>query len=407
MEITGHSRSTADGVEVIVNSRDVTERRSTEQQLAQAQRMEAMGRLAGGVAHDFNNLLTVIKGNVQLLMADEPETLAAREEMEEIDAASDRASKLTRQLLAYSRQQVLQPCVLDLNTVVADTERMLRRLIGEDVELVTALAPNLPRVRADRGQLEQVLLNLAVNARDAMPNGGRLTITTFGTQLEARVCAQGEPGAPAVGMTVADTGSGIPEEVIDHVFEPFFTTKPIGEGTGLGLATVYGIVKQSGGCVWVESTPGAGSVFHVTLPCAPGNVLSDARFEPAAAAGEGETVLLVEDDASVRRLVQKALEQHRYRVLTASDGHEAERVAQQFEGRIHLLLTDVVMPRRSGTEVAQALLASRPNMRVLYMSGYPGSTLTRYGLEGTSRAWLDKPFSPSQLANRIRDVLDG
>jgi nitrogen-specific signal transduction histidine kinase/CheY-like chemotaxis protein len=396
-------------VEVIANSRDVTERKLTERQLAQAQRMEAVGRLAGGVAHDFNNLLTVIKGNVQLLLGAEPGEEPARDELEEIDQATDRASKLTRQLLAYSRQQVLQPCVLDLNAVVADTERMLRRLIGEDVELVTELAPDLARVRADRGQLEQVLLNLAVNARDAMPSGGRLTLTTTNTVLGdggREVYGTDASDTPAVALTVVDTGTGIPREVLDQIFEPFFTTKPLGEGTGLGLSTVYGIVKQSGGYVWAESTPGRGSTFTVILPRVGGEQTPESDGENQAVPGEGETVLLVEDDASVRSLVHRALTQHRYRVLTASDGFEAERVARDFRGRIHLLLTDVVMPHRSGTEAAQVLLGTRPNMRVLYMSGYPGSTLARYGVEGTGRAWLDKPFSPAQLVNRIRDVLD-
>jgi PAS domain S-box-containing protein len=409
MEMTGHARRTGDGVEVIANSRDVTERKLTERQLAQAQRMEAVGRLAGGVAHDFNNLLTVIKGNVQLLLDAEPGTVLTSDELEEIDTAADRASKLTRQLLAYSRQQVLQPCVLDLNAVVADTERMLRRLIGEDVELRTALAPDLARVRADRGQLEQVLLNLAVNARDAMPSGGRITITTTNTVLGDRgrdVFGPDSPDAPAVALRVADTGTGIPRDVLEQIFEPFFTTKPLGEGTGLGLSTVYGIVKQSGGYVWADSTPGTGSVFTVILPRVGGEHTPESDPEHRGAPGEGETVLLVEDDASVRSLVHRALTQHRYRVLTAGDGFEAERVARAFEGRIHLLLTDVVMPNRNGTEAAQVLLASRPNMRVLYMSGYPGSTLARYGVEGTGRAWLDKPFSPAQLVNRIRDVLD-
>lgn len=407
MEMTGHARRTADGVDVIANSRDITERKLTEQQLAQAQRMEAVGRLAGGVAHDFNNLLTVIMGNVQLLLADLADA-APREELEEIDAAAGRAAKLTRQLLAYSRQQVLQPCVLDLNAVVADTERMLRRLIGEDVELVTRLAPDLARVRADRGQLEQVLLNLAVNARDAMPSGGRLTIATSNAVFDERgrtVSPYAAPGSPAVALTVTDTGSGITRDVLEHIFEPFFTTKPLGEGTGLGLATVYGIVKQSGGYVWVESTPGEGSEFLVLLPCVPEERMVEPDGEQAAA-GAGETVLLVEDDPAVRSLVHKALEQHHYHVLTASNGQEAERVAHEFQGRIHLLLTDVVMPNRSGPEAAQLLLAARPNMRVLYMSGYPGSTLARYGMEGTGRAWLDKPFTPAQLANRIREVLD-
>ncbi|HEU0055114.1 MAG TPA: ATP-binding protein, partial [Longimicrobium sp.] len=399
-------RRTADGVEVITTSRDVTERTMTERKLAQAQRMEAVGRLAGGIAHDFNNLLTVIGGNVQLLLADARGAPGA--ELREIDEAVARAAKLTRQLLAYSRQQVLQPQVLDLNAVVADTERMLRRLIGEDVELVTALEPELAPVKADRGQLEQVLLNLAVNARDAMPAGGRLTLTTANTVFDGRgrdlspLC---RAGAPAVALTVADTGIGMTPEVLEHIFEPFFTTKPVGEGTGLGLATVHGIVEQSGGLVWVESVPGEGASFRVLLPATIGERAAEPRGEKATA-GAGETVLLVEDDPAVRRLVRRALEQQRYTVLTASDGAEAQRVASEFPGRIHLLLTDVVMPGGSGPAVARALLEDRPDLRVLYMSGYPGSTLSRYGLEGTGHAWLDKPFSPAQLANRIRQVLD-
>jgi PAS domain S-box-containing protein len=395
-------------VRVWGTQRDVTDQRNLEEQLRQSQKMEAVGQLAGGIAHDFNNLLTAILGNTQLLLRDLPPGDAKRGDVEEIRKASERAASLTRQLLAYSRRQMLQPEVLDLNVVVADMDRMLRRLIGEHISLATVLAPDLGRVRADPNQIEQVLVNLVVNARDAMPNGGKLTIETANAELDDSF-TQRHLGAVAgsyVMVAVTDSGAGMDASVRAHLFEPFFTTKEVGKGTGLGLATVYGIVKQSGGYISVYSEPSIGSSFKVYLPrieTAPHSTFTPAKSRPAYGS---ETILVVEDEPAVLALSRRALEAHGYVVLAASDGHDALRVVERHGGTIHLLVTDVVMPGLSGRQLADSLAARRPGIRVLFMSGYPGDAVVQHGGLPTGSAFLQKPFSPDGLARKVRDVLD-
>src|SRR5881394_2161295 len=395
-------------VRVWGTQRDVTEQRHLEEQFRQSQKMEAVGQLAGGIAHDFNNLLTAILGNTQLLLRDLPPGDTKRQDVEEIRKASERAASLTRQLLAYSRRQMLQPEILDLNVVVADMDRMLRRLIGEHIALVAVLAPDLGRVRADPNQIEQVLVNLAVNARDAMPDGGKLTIETANVELD-EAFAQAHLGAVTgsyamVGVT--DSGAGMDATVRAHLFEPFFTTKEVGKGTGLGLATVYGIVKQSDGYISVYSEPGRGSSFKVYLPriqTPQETTAASSRDRPERGT---ETVLVVEDEAAVLLLSRRALEAQGYVVLAASDPTDAMRVLERHGGTIHLLLTDVVMPGFSGQELADRIAARRPGMRVLYMSGYPGDAVVQHGSLPVGSAFLQKPFSPDGLARKVRDVLD-
>ena len=395
-------------VRVWGTQRDVSEQRHLEEQFRQAQKMEAVGQLAGGIAHDFNNLLTAILGNTQLLLRDLPPGDAKRGDVEEIRKASERAASLTRQLLAYSRRQMLQPEVLDLNGVVAEMDRMLRRLIGEHIALVTVLAPELGRVRADPNQLEQVIVNLAVNARDAMPDGGKLTIETANVELDATY-AQAHlgsvPGAYAM-VAVTDTGVGMDATVRAHLFEPFFTTKEVGKGTGLGLATVYGIVKQSDGYISVYSEVGRGTSFKIYLP----RIDTPAPVEASAAKDRPdrgtETILVVEDEPAVLSLSRRALEAQGYVVLAASDASDAMRVVERHGGTIHLLLTDVVMPGLSGRELADRLATRRPGIRVLYMSGYPGDAVVQHGALPHGSAFLQKPFSPDGLASKVRDVLD-
>ncbi len=394
---------------VLVLARDVTERHRLEEQLRQAQKMEAVGQLAGGIAHDFNNILTAILGTTQLLMRDVAAEHPMRDDLEEIRKAATRAADLTRQLLAYSRRQVLAPKLLELNAVIANLQPMLRRLIGEDIQLATALAPDLASVRADPSQLEQVILNLAVNARDAMPNGGRLTIETSNVVLDEAYAREHPSVVPGtyVLLGVTDSGVGMDPDTKAHLFEPFFTTKPPGQGTGLGLATVYGVVKQSGGYVWVYSELGRGSSFKVYLPQVEGRVEPGAIPIPAPRPRHtGETVLLVEDEPAVRLFARKALELAGYQVLVAPDGMEALRLAEQHSGPIQLLLTDVVMPGMSGRMLAERLCQQRPTLKVLYTSGYTDDAIVRHGVLDASAAFLQKPFSPETLERKIRDVLD-
>jgi PAS domain S-box-containing protein len=388
---------------------DLTERRQLEEQFRQAQKMEAVGQLAGGVAHDFNNLLTVILGYSDLLAAKlEPGSLQL-EELDEIRTAGERAASLTRQLLAFSRQQVLERKVLDVNELIADVEKMLGRLIGEDIDLVTVLSPALPRVLADAGQLEQVIMNLAVNARDAMPRGGRLTIETANVELDeayGRLHAAVQPGSYVM-IAVSDTGVGMNGETLAHMFEPFFTTKERGKGTGLGLATVYGIVKQSGGYVWVYSEVGKGTTFKVYLPLVEegGEARPVPAAEPVSLVGS-ETVLLVEDEEPVRALSRSILESYGYTVLEAASGKDGLEVARTYPLPIHLVLTDVVMPEMGGSDLASRLEALRPGVPVLYMSGYTDDAVFRHGLLEKGRVFLQKPFTPSDLARRVRGLLD-
>jgi signal transduction histidine kinase/ActR/RegA family two-component response regulator len=381
----------------------------TQEQLIHAQKMEAIGRLAGGVAHDFNNLLTVIRGYTELMLEELPPEAPIALQLGLIQRTTDRAAALTRQLLAFSRRQLLQPIVLDLNGVVAEMEKMLRVLIGEDVELVTLLDPALGRVRADAGQLEQVLMNLAVNARDAMPGGGRLTIGTANVALggaDARRAVGIEPGR-YVALTVGDTGVGMDAATQARVFEPFFTTKGPGKGTGLGLATVYGIVQQSGGHVTVESAPGRGAMFTVRLPRVEEALEVLEPDVPTGGPRSGsETILLVEDEDEVRGLVRKMLRVRGYTVLEAGGGPQALELSRTHPGPIDLLVTDVVMPQMSGAELASRLTPLRPAMRVLYISGYTDDAIGHHGVLEPGVAFLHKPFTAQALATKVREALE-
>ena len=395
------------GFEMIAE--DVSERRALEEQLRQSQKMEAVGRLAGGIAHDFNNLLTVIKGYSELMLDELGSADPLRSEVDEIKKAADRAASLTRQLLAFSRQQVLAPKVLDLNSVVSNMDKLLHRLLGEDIDLFTVLEPGLGRVKADPGQVEQVIMNLAVNARDAMPNGGKLTIETTSVELDenyARDHVSVKPGAYVM-IAVTDTGIGMTEKVKSRIFEPFFTTKEVGKGTGLGLSTVYGIIKQSGGYIWVYSEVGIGSTFKVYLPCvdAPAELSSPSPSQPARRGSE--TVLLVEDEDGVRALMRQVLHKHGYNVLESRHGGEALLMCERHQGKIDLLLTDVVLEQMSGRELAERLLKLRPEMKVLYVSGYADDAIVHHGVLNAGMAFLQKPFTTESLARKIRYVLDG
>jgi two-component system, cell cycle sensor histidine kinase and response regulator CckA len=395
---------------LIIVNRDVTARRNLEDQFRQAQKMEAVGRLSGGVAHDFNNLLGVIIGYAEFLQEHlEPEN-ALRGSVDEILNAGKRAAALTRQLLAFSRQQVLDPKVIDLNGAVSDMEKLLRRLIGEDVELSTQLASDPGRVKADQGQLEQVVMNLAVNARDAMPQGGKLIIATENIVMDEtfvrRYPYPVQPG-PYVCLNVTDSGTGMDAETKARAFEPFFTTKEKGKGTGLGLSTVYGVVKQSGGYIDIFSSPGAGTTFKIYLPRIDEAVNRPAPSQGGAGSFEGkETILLAEDEASLRKLTRTTLEQSGYRVLEAKDGVEALAVSEACELPIDLLLTDVVMPGMGGRALAQELTRLRPAMRVVYMSGYTGQGVGTQGPIDPGSDFLPKPFTRVVLARKIREALD-
>jgi two-component system cell cycle sensor histidine kinase/response regulator CckA len=388
-------------------SRDITDRRELEEQLRQSHKMEAVGRLAGGIAHDFNNLLTVIGGHSDLLLSDAHLDQGTRESIESIRGAGMRAAALTRQLLAFSRQSVLRPRVIDVNAVVSDTSRMLRRLIGEDVELRTDLEPHLRHVRVDPGQLDQVLMNLTVNARDAMPRGGTLTISTANVDLDEEFAAQ-HPDChvgPHVMLTIADTGEGMSAEVLARIFEPFFTTKGVGKGTGLGLSMVLGIVQQSGGTIHTVSEPGHGTRLAIYLPAVDEPIAETRQVAPAPDGGY-ETILLVEDEDGVRELALQSLRTLGYEVLTARDGADALRVAANHPRHIDLLLTDVVMPNMNGPELASALQADYPALRVLFISGYPDDRGFRHGVLDATVSLLEKPFTPAILSRRVRDVLD-
>ena len=388
---------------------DVTAQQQLEEEFHQAQKMEAVGRLVGGVAHDFNNLLTIISGYGQLAY----DVLGAESElrpyMDEILKAGERASALVRRLLAFTRRQALEPQVLDLNSVVSDTEKMVRRLIGEDIEIVTVLPLGLGAVRSDLAQIEQVLVNLSVNARDAMPNGGKLIIETANLDLNeayAEIHLAVTPG-PYVMLAVSDTGSGMDAHTRSHMFEPFFTTKAKGKGTGLGLATVYGVVKQSGGNIWVYSEPGKGTTFKIYLPRVVAPVGPPQPKVIHAPPPQGsETILLVEDEEGIRLLVLGILRARGYTVLEARGPHEALEISKKFDGLIHLLFTDVVMPQMGGREVAEQITSARPSTKVLYMSGYTDHAIAYHGVLDPGVAFLQKPFTPEALAQKVREVLD-
>ncbi len=393
---------------IILNVRDITERRKLEDQLRQAQKMEAVGQLAGGVAHDFNNLLTAILGYCNLLLDDIPREDPLRSDLEEIKSAGERAAALTRQLLAFSRRQMLQPQAVDINVLVMQLQKLLRRLISEDVELVTALAPSPLLARVDPASIEQVLVNLAVNARDAMPAGGRLTIETSTVELDAAYSLNHTAVVPGcyVMLSVTDTGEGMSPTTLRRIFEPFFTTKQQGKGSGLGLATVYGIVKQSGGYIWAYSEPGQGTVFKVYLP-PDQSAVTPATVDRATRTRERgwETVLLAEDEDAVRALAREVLRRHGYVVLEARHGLDALRIAERHPDIIHLLITDVVMPHMSGRDLAQRLLSVRPTLKVLFMSGYTDhAVMHRHLTPGMS--FLQKPFSPDIFARKVRGILD-
>jgi nitrogen-specific signal transduction histidine kinase len=384
---------------------DVTEKQNLQAQLLQSQKMESVGRLAGGIAHDFNNLLGVILGYGVLLLG-KVEAGPNRAKLEQIVKAGERAAGLTRQLLAFSRKQVLQPRVLDLNALVVDMEKMLRRLIGEDIQLVTVLQGD-GNVKADPGQIEQVLMNLVVNARDAMPRGGVLTIRTASVVLDESYAAERpdvRPG-PCVMLAVSDTGVGMTTEVQRKIFEPFFTTKGPSEGTGLGLATSDGIVRQSGGHIAVESTPGHGSTFRVYLPRIEDQVRLEADASGSRPTGT-ETILLAEDEPALRALTREILEDSGYVIIEAGSGDGAMKRAAEYPGAIDLLLTDVVMPRMSGRELADRLARLRPGLRVMFMSGYTDDAVVRHGVLAPSAAFIQKPFGPESLLAKVREVLE-
>jgi PAS domain S-box-containing protein len=389
---------------------DITERKQLEEQLYQSQKMEAIGLLAGGVAHNFNNLMTVITGYSELLDSRLNQGDSLRQDVEQIRKAGEQAAALTGQLLAFSRKQVLQPRVLDLNTVVGNMDQMLRPIIGEDIDLVIALDQKLGPVKADPGQMEQVIMNLVINARDAMPRGGKLTIETANAELDesyTRLHVDVKPGIYVM-LAVSDTGDGMAEETRAHIFEPFYTTKEQGQGTGLGLATVHGIVNQSDGHIWVYSEPSHGTTFKIFLPeIETGKQIHRPPEKSAGSARGFESILLVEDENMVRDLAHRILLDDGYTVLVTRHGAEALQICEQHSGPIHLLVTDVVMPGGlSGRELADRLKSLRPEMKVLYMSGYPDKAIVHHGVLDPGIAFLDKPFTPTALTQKVREVLD-
>ena len=396
-----------DGVGAVVL--ETTDRRQLEEQLLQSQKMEAVGRLAGGIAHDFNNILTAIKSYSELLLEDMTTDQGRVEDVKEIREAADRAAVLTRQLLAFSRQQLLRPRVLDLNTTVRDLKGMLERLIGEHIEVKTRLAPSIGMVTADPGQIEQVLMNLVVNARDAMPDGGTINIETANVELDddyARTHASTMPGEYVM-LAVSDTGEGMPRETQARVFEPFFTTKEKGKGTGLGLSTVYGIVKQSGGSIWMYSEPGRGTAFKIYLPRIDGAIVDDQPLVPAKnGKGGKETILLVEDEEAVRQVASRILRRSGYTVIEACNGNDALRQFGERGREFDLIITDIVMPEMGGLELAQRIREWAPSARILFTSGYTEDAVLRRSFLEPGAEFIEKPFTPARLAERARQVLD-
>jgi PAS domain S-box-containing protein len=391
-------------------AQDITERRLLEEQFRQSQKMEAIGKLASGVAHDFNNILTVIMGNCDFLLHNLKPDNPLRKDIEQIERAGARAASLTRQLLAFSRQQVLQPIELDLNGIIINLQRMLERLIGEDVDLITLLDPHLRRLKADPGQIEQVIMNLVVNARDAMPQGGRLILETKNVYLNEAYVDQhvGVTPGPYTMLAISDTGVGMNKDIVSHIFEPFFTTKELGKGTGLGLATVHGIVTQSGGHICVDTEPGRGSTFKVYLPQLLQNLETTQSPKPAKGAVTGsETILLVEDEELVREMTQRVLRKYGYTVLSASHGQGALTLCEAYQEKINLLITDVIIPGgMNGHELAKALTLLHPEMKVLYMSGYTDTIIDHQGVLAPGITFLQKPFTPTVLIHKVRGILD-
>jgi len=396
---------------ILAIGQDITKRRSIEEQLRQSQKMEAIGTLAGGIAHDFNNILTTIIGNAELALMDVIKDESLRKEIEEIKKAGEKAASLTRQLLAFSRKQIVQPEILDINESLIDIEKMLGRLIGEDVELLTIQASELWQVEIDPGQIEQMIMNLAVNARDAMPKGGKLTVGTANADLDKNYFREhgikGEKPGHYVMLTISDTGSGMDKETQEHIFEPFFTTKEVGKGTGLGLSTIYGIVKQNNGFIWIYSEPGKGTTFKVYLPVVKGDADQEEKEQtPVGDLSGSETVLIVEDNDSLRNFVQKVLYIYGYRTLNAENGEDALRVCKEHDGQIDLMITDVVMPKMGGREAAKRLQPLYPRMKVIYMSGYTDNAIVHHGVLEPGLNFLEKPFTPEGLARKVRGALD-
>jgi PAS domain S-box-containing protein len=408
VETSGHEITFAGrrAEQVVIN--DVTERKQLEEQFRQAQKMEAVGRLAAGVAHDFNNLLTAILGTTELMLEDLPTDDPDREGLLDIRSASERAAVLTRQLLTFSRQQVVSPQVLRLNDLVLELEKLLRRLLGEDVAIRVAVAPDCGGVKADPGQLEQVIVNLAVNARDAMPNGGRLTLETKNVDLDAEYPTDRVtiPAGRYVMLAVTDSGTGMDAQTKARIFEPFFTTKPVGKGTGLGLATVYGAVKQSGGYIWLYSEVGQGTSFKIYLPRIDAVEPQAAAAEAAVLLDGSETVLVAEDEDAVRQIIEKALQARGYNVMVARDGTEALALAGRHAGQIDLLVTDVVMPDMNGRALSERLTHVRPTIKTLYLSGYTDDAILHHGVLEEGVAFLQKPFSLGALARKVREVIE-
>ena len=398
-------------VGAIATFQDITERRSVEEQLRQSHKMEAVGTLAGGIAHDFNNLLTVIIGNAQLALMDVTKDESLRNEIEDIKKAGEKAASLTRQLLDFSRKQVMKTEVLDLNEKINEIEKMLKRTIGENIDFQTVLGLELWKVCADPGQINQIIMNIVINARDAMPQGGKLTIETANAELDGNYFRErgieGEKLGRYVMLTVSDTGIGMDKETREHIFEPFFTTKEVGKGTGLGLSTAYGIVKQNNGFIWVYSEPGKGTTFKIYLPRVKGDVEPEEKEQtPVDDPGGSETVLIVEDDDGLRKFAQKVLLQHGYRVLDAENGEDALRVIQAHEGQIDLMITDVIMPKMGGKKLAERLQPLYPQMKLIYMSGYTDNAILHHGVLAPELNFLEKPFSPESLARKVREALD-
>ncbi len=392
-----------------VFSRDVTGQKRLEDQLRQSQKIEAVGRLAGGIAHDFNNLMTVITGYVGLTKKRSGDSELVMRGLDEIEKAGNRATRLTQQLIAFSRKQILQPQILDLNQIVSNMDRMLRHLIGENIELVTIPSPGIGKVKADPGQIEQVVVNLALNARDAMPNGGRLTIESANVDLDQSILHNhGDiPPGPYVKLVFMDNGSGMDAGTISHIFEPYFTTKEVGKGVGLGLATVYGIIRQSGGDIWVESEVGRGTTFTIWLPRSAKAEHAEEPYDLILEAPPGEeTILVVEDEEPVRNLVKETLVEVGYKVFVASNGEEALELLSQNRDPIHLLITDVVMPKMGGQILASRIGSRYPEMQVLFMTGYFDTDIGRQDNPLGRKPCIFKPFTPHELACKVRELLD-
>jgi hypothetical protein len=408
VEVSLSHIQTEEGPFAIAFISDITQRKHLEDQLLHAQKMEAIGRLAGGVAHDFNNMLTIISGYDRMLLDGLSLQDPLRGYAEEVAKAADRAGALTGQLLAFSRRQVMRPRVIEANELLRGADRMLRRLIGEDIELTLSLGEGTGNIKADPGQLEQIIFNLVINARDAMPDGGKLTIETAVAHLDENYARRRLGVLPGdyVLIAVSDTGHGMDAETKRHIFEPFYTTKQQGKGTGLGLATVYGTVKQSGGDIWVYSEPGRGTTFKIYFPKVT-EAFSPGDHVPSPISRHGvETILLVEDEKAVRELVAEMLKRQGYRLLKAAGPLEALELSRQYEGTIHMLLTDVIMPQMSGRQLAGQLQPTRPGMRVLYLSGYTENAIVHHGVLEANVEFLAKPFSQHALAEKVRDVLD-